>query len=99
MLLAKSSLAGLLMEGGEEELATLLALSDLPDELDTVADADRLRALGLDTETIESLLPALDAARERTALTPADVRDLEQTISDRWADLVRHWTGPRPAER
>ena len=54
MRLAKSSLAGLLLGDGEEELAALLACSDLPDELDTDSDAQGLRVLGLDTDVLET---------------------------------------------
>lgn len=99
MRLAKSSLAGLLLEDGEEELAALLACSDLPEVLDTAADAQGLHELGLDDELLESLLPAHESSTAISGRTPDDARYLEQTISERWADLVRSWTGDRPAEQ
>ncbi len=94
MQLAKSSLAGLLLEDGEEDLAVLIVRSDLPEQLDTDQHAERLGQLGLDTDTLEALLPAVRSEREQSDLTPEQIADLRQAISDRWADLVSHWLRP-----
>jgi hypothetical protein len=87
---AKASLAGLLLEEGEEDLAVLLARSDLPDEIDVDRDAATLTAIGLSGEELHALLPTLrGTAPEGPA---SDMAVLEQTISDRWAHLVDDWT-------
>ncbi|GAA0248156.1 hypothetical protein [Cryptosporangium japonicum] len=91
MRVSKASLAGLLLEEGEEDLAVLLARSDLPDEIDVERDAPALTAIGLSGDELHALLPTITAA---SAEAPAsDMADLEQTISDRWAYLVDDWTG------
>lgn len=90
MRVSKLSLAGLLLEEGEEDLAVLLARSDLPEEIDVERDAATLAAIGLSGDELHALLPTL---RGSVPDGPAsDMAGLEQTISDRWADLVTDWT-------
>ncbi|MFG1925380.1 hypothetical protein [Cryptosporangium sp. NPDC048952] len=91
MLVAKASLAGLLLEEGEEDLAVLLARSDLPDQIDVERDAANLTAIGLSGDELHALLPTITGGTG----PGADMADLEQTISDRWAYLVDDWTGTR----
>jgi hypothetical protein len=89
---AKLSLINLLMEDGEEDLAVLIAHSDLPDELEIERDSARLAELGLTRHELHALLPGItgDAAAE-PRIAADEMAQLEQTISDRWADLVSHW--------
>ncbi|HEX3791000.1 MAG TPA: hypothetical protein VHW44_24260 [Pseudonocardiaceae bacterium] len=92
MKLTKSSLCNLLLAEGEEDLAALVAGSGLPEDLDTDRDAAALAALGLPDEELHALLPAVTGGADaRPGLSPAEMAGLEQTISDRWAQLVRRW--------
>jgi hypothetical protein len=92
--LAKSSLCNTLLAEGEEDLAALLARSDLPDVLDSERDAAALAGLGLATDHLVALLPAVtgNAVSQRS---PEEMAGLEQTISDRWARLVEGWVRAR----
>jgi hypothetical protein len=92
--LTRSSLCGILLERGEEDLAVLVARTDLPEILDTGRDAPALAALGLSEEDLRALLPAVggDPLTADTG-TPREAARLSQTISDRWAHLVSVWTG------
>jgi hypothetical protein len=89
------SLAGLLLEQGEEDLAVLLARSDLPEEIDSEHDADRLRQIGLSDDDLRSMLPAVVARADddRPRLSERQLSLLQRTISERWADLVDQWVG------
>jgi hypothetical protein len=49
---AKSSLVGLLLETGEDDLAAVLAVSDLPDVLDIDRDREALSALGIPVDEL-----------------------------------------------
>jgi len=90
--ISKNSVVGLLLETGEEDLAVLLARSDLPEQLDSDADADRLARIGLGPDEVSSLLPAVTSSgHQRPGLTAREVSALEQAISERWADLVTAW--------
>jgi hypothetical protein len=90
--LAKSSLCNLLLAEGEEDLAALVARSSLPDILDSERDAAGLAALGLDSDELHALLPAITGDLGAEPRVSADeMARLEQTISDRWADLVDEW--------
>ncbi|WP_101524699.1 hypothetical protein [Nocardioides houyundeii] len=104
MLLTKASLCGLLLEEGEEDLAVLLARSDLADQLDTVHDARALAAIGLGEEELRSLLPAIEADPDHVVLSHEEVAAIKHTLSDRWAFLVDVWLGrgaepPRPTSQ
>ena len=90
MRLSRSSLCGVLLDEGEEDLAVLIARADLPEILDSVRDAPALAALGLGEDDLAALLPAVsgDPVMARHGHDP-----LAQTISDRWAHLVSAWTG------
>lgn len=94
MRLSRSSLCGVLLENGEEDLAVLIAAADLPEILDSVRDGTALATLGLDSDELTALLPAVSgdplAADSAAAHQMARV---SQTISDRWAHLVSVWTG------
>jgi hypothetical protein len=89
MRLSRSSLCGILLEGGEEDLAVIIARADLPDVLDTESDGPALAALGLSEEDLRSLLPAVSGD---PADANADMAGRAQTISARWAHLVSIWT-------
>jgi hypothetical protein len=90
--LTRASLCNLLLEEGEEDLAVLVARADLPDILDVHRDGPALAALGLDEDELLAMLPAVKSdPHAKGQLTLAEVADLEQTISDRWADLVTYW--------
>ena len=91
MRLTRSSLCGILLENGEEDLAVLVARADLPEILDTGRDAAALAALGLNEDDLRALLPAVGGDPG----TAEDVAGLSQTISDRWAHLVSVWTARR----
>lgn len=91
MRISKTSVVGLLLENGEEDLAVLLARSDLPDEIDSDVDADRLARIGLSTDEVSALLPAVAGSGRRSGLSAHEHSALEQTISQRWADLVSVW--------
>jgi hypothetical protein len=96
---SKASLAGLLLEEGEEDLAVLVARSGLPEEIDVDRDAATLAAIGLSGDELHALLPTNSgsAAGAPAGAGPRnDMGRLEQTISDRWADLVTDWTGSSP---
>jgi hypothetical protein len=95
MKLARSSLCGLLLEDGEEDLAVLIARADLPDVLDSDTDAPALAAIGLSEEELQALLPAIsaDPARAAEAVKAAQQSaQMSRTISERWAHLVTAWT-------
>ncbi|WP_114423099.1 hypothetical protein [Nocardioides houyundeii] len=102
MLLTKASLCGLLLEEGEEDLAVLLARSDLAEQLDTVHDARALASIGLGEEELRSLLPAIEADPDQVVvLSHEEVAAIKHTLSDRWAFLVDVWLSrggepPRP---
>jgi hypothetical protein len=90
--LSKSSLCNLLLAEGEEDLAALVARSGLPDVLDSERDAEGLAALGLDGDELHALLPAITGDHgAEPQVSPDEMARLEQTISDRWADLVDGW--------
>ncbi|MFI5952684.1 hypothetical protein [Cryptosporangium sp. NPDC051539] len=95
MRVAKASLIGLLMEEGEEDLAVLIARSDLPDYLLTERDAGALASIGLSNDELYALLPGMEGPgrREGEGLSVGDLARLEQTVSDRWAHLVHDWNG------
>ena len=104
MKLARSSLCGLLLEDGEEDLAVLIARAALPDVLDSETDAPALAAIGLSEEELLSLLPAIsadpDKAAEAVRAAEQSAR-VTQTLSDRWAHLVTVWSatnGSGPGE-
>lgn len=91
MQLTRSSLCSLLLGGGEENLAVLIARADLPDILDSTRDAPALAALGLGADELSDLLPAVSGGLpEADSQETAEVR---RTLSDRWANLVSVWTG------
>jgi hypothetical protein len=90
MRLARSSLCSILLEEGEEDLAVLIARADLPDILDSERDAASLASLGLGSDDLAALLPAVTGE----PLTGRRGRDeLAQAVSERWAHLVSAWTG------
>jgi hypothetical protein len=95
MKLARSSLCGLLLEDGEEDLAVLIARAALPDVLDSETDAPALAAIGLSEEELLSLLPAIradpDKAAEAVQAAEQSAR-VTQTLSARWAHLVTVWS-------
>lgn len=96
MELSKSSLCNMLLAAGEEDLAVLLARSELPELLDSERDAPALAVIGLDRDDLAAMLPAVTgnghppSSQERAVL-------MRRTISNRWADLVNQWVdGARP---
>jgi hypothetical protein len=90
MRLSRSSLCGVLLDEGEEDLAVLIAQADLPEILDSDRDAPALASLGLGEDDLAALLPAVSGE----PLTGRHGRDeLAQAVSDRWAHLVSAWTG------
>jgi len=91
--LSRSSLCGILLENGEEDLAVLIAAADLPDILDPVRDAPALALLGLDSGELQALLPAVGGDPSSADGAAHSTAHLSQTISDRWAHLVSVWTG------
>ncbi|HEU5393133.1 MAG TPA: hypothetical protein VFV73_45365 [Streptosporangiaceae bacterium] len=94
MRLSRSSLCGILLEEGEEDLAVLIAQADLPEVLDSDRDAAALAALGLGSDDLAALLPAVSG----DPVTGRRGRDeLAQAVSERWAHLVSAWTVPPPA--
>ncbi|WP_055482173.1 hypothetical protein [Sphaerimonospora mesophila] len=98
MELTRSSLCGFLLEEGEEDLAVLIARSDLPEILDSERHAPALAALGLEEEELLALLPAVSGDPNTAgSLSEEDRARLKRTISDRWAHLVDVWTGVRGA--
>jgi acyl-CoA synthetase (AMP-forming)/AMP-acid ligase II len=94
--LRRSSLCGLLLENGEEDLAVLIARADLPEILDSSRDAPALAALGLSELDLNALLPAVDGAATAAS---AGATEMSQVISDRWAHLVSAWTGGGTGQR
>ncbi|GAA3382596.1 hypothetical protein [Cryptosporangium minutisporangium] len=99
MRLAKASLANLLLEEGDEDLAVLVARSSLPEEIDVERDADTLAAIGLTGDELHALLPTLERSGDAgPQIEPDEMAQLEQTISDRWAHLVSDWTGSSRTE-
>ena len=98
MRLTRSSLCGLLLENGEEDLAVLIARADLPDILDSAEHARTLAELGLSREDLHALLPAVSGDPRAGGGDKAELA--RRTVSDRWADLVSVWTGttrPQPS--
>ena len=96
MRLARSSLCSILLEEGEEDLAVLIARADLPEILDSDRDAAALAALGLGSDDLAALLPAVSG----DPVTGRRGRDeLAQAVSERWAHLVSAWTVSPPAGR
>ena len=90
MRLSRSSLCSILLEEGEEDLAVLIARADLPEILDSDRDAPALASLGLGSDELAALLPAVSG----DPVTARPGRDeLAQAVSDRWAHLVSAWTG------
>jgi hypothetical protein len=90
MRLSRSSLCGVLLDEGEEDLAVLIAQADLPEILDSARDAPALAALGLGEDDLAALLPAV-SGEPLTGRRGGD--ELAQAVSDRWAHLVSAWTG------
>jgi len=96
MRLSRSSLCGILLEEGEEDLAVLIARADLPEILDSERDAAALAGLGLAPDDLAALLPAVSG----DPVTGRHGRDeLAQAVSERWAHLVSAWTVSPPAGR
>ena len=91
MQLTRSSLCSILLEEGEENLAVLIARADLPDILDSTRDAPALAALGLGTDELSDLLPAVSG--DLPAPDSQETAEVRRTLSDRWANLVSVWTG------
>jgi len=89
---SKASLVAMLLEVGEENAAVLLARSDLPDDIDLDSERHSLAAFGLDRDQLDEVVkltigvvgPDDDNAQRRR-------REMEKTISRRWADLVDQW--------
>lgn len=96
MRLSRSSLCSILLEEGEEDLAVLIARADLPDILDSDRDAASLALLGLSSDDLAALLPAV-SGEPATGRRGRD--ELAQAVSDRWAHLVSAWTVSPPAGR
>ena len=93
MDVAKSSLVGLLLENGEDDLAAILAISELPDVLDIDCDGETLRALGIPIDELVAPSVFADVTKRRDNHGDAErTRQMETTISRRWADLVDMWT-------
>jgi hypothetical protein len=90
----KSSLCNLLLADGEEDLAVLIARSQLPELLDSERDAAALAEIGLDHDELVALLPAV-TGDGRGQPSGADAGGMRRTISNRWADLVSQWTDGR----
>src|SRR3954470_17833443 len=92
MRLDKSNLVAMLLEAGEENVAVLLARSQLPDELDTDRDLDTLASFGLDRDQVDEIARLTIGAIEPDDVNVRRRRDqLEKTVSRRWADLVDRW--------
>lgn len=82
----------MLLEVGEENVAVLLARSELPDELDTERDLETLVAFGLDRDQVDEVARVTIGTIEPDDVNTRRRRsELEKTISRRWADLVDHW--------
>jgi hypothetical protein len=88
--LTKSSLCNQLLADGDEDLAVLIARSQLPELLDSERDAAELAAIGLDGDELTALLPAIVG----DGVESSDDARMRRTISTRWADLVDRWTAP-----
>ncbi len=83
----------MLLEGGEENAAVLLARSNLPGIIDTEGDFDALLDLGLDRDHLDEVVRmSVGEAEPDDAHTRRRRDELEKTISRRWADLVDQWT-------
>ena len=93
MRLSRSSLCGVLLANGEEDLAVLIAAADLPEILDSTRDAPALALLGLDSGELRALLPTVSGDSPSVGGAAQETARLAQTISDRWAHLVSVWTG------
>ena len=92
MKIAKSGLASILLEVGEDNAAVLLIRSPLPEELDTERDLGGLSRLGLDLEAVDELIAM---AVERSEGEGDDGERFQHTLSRRYADLVQHWIAGR----
>jgi hypothetical protein len=93
--LSKSSLCNMLLADGEEDLAVLLARSELPELLDSERDAPALAVIGLDHDDLVAMLPAV-TGNGRPSSSGEDAA-LRRTISNRWAELVNQWVDrPQP---
>lgn len=91
---AKSSLVGLLLENGEDDLAAVLAVSELPDVLDIERDRDAMCAMGIPVDELASQPVFAGVTKGRANRGDTDrARQMEATVSRRWADLVDTWTG------
>jgi hypothetical protein len=90
--LTRSSLCGILLGQGEEDLAVVIAHADLPEMLDSGRDAPVLAALGLNEEDLHALLPAVSGDPLTAGAGPSG-ETVRLTISDRWAHLVSVWIG------
>ena len=80
----------MLLEGGEENVAVLLARSTLPEQLDTDRHLETLLEFGLDRDHLDAVLRVTVGAT-----TKPERDDLARTVSRRWSDLVDRWTSPR----
>lgn len=84
----------MLLEGGEENAAVLLARSTLPEFVDTERDLDVLLEFGLEREQLDEVVRMTVGAVEPDDGTVRRRRDdMAQTISQRWAELVDRWQG------
>jgi hypothetical protein len=89
----KSSLVAMLLEGGEENAAVLVARSDLPEHVDTERDLDVLLDFGLDRDQLDEVARmSIGEVEPEDGGTRRRRDELEKTISRRWADLVVRWT-------
>ncbi len=100
MQIAKQSVVALLLGLGEENVAFLLARSELPDTLDTERDLGALADFGLESDDVEELIrSAVDAVATGPGAIEHGER-LDHTVSKRWAVLVGHWVaGATPSDR
>ncbi len=94
MDVAKSSLVGLLLENGEDDLAAILAVSDLPDVLDIDRDGEALCAMGIPVDELAAP-PAFDGMAEyrEDRGDTGWIRQTEAVLSRRCAELVDMWIG------
>lgn len=93
MKVAKASLISMLLEVGEENVAVLLARSQLGDEIDTRVDLGALIQFGLEPEQVDEVVRLVVSALEREDVNTRRRRgEMANTISRRWADLVETWT-------
>ena len=91
MNVAKSSLVGLLLDNGEDDLAVVLAGCSLPDIIDLDRDRDTLCALGIPVDDVTpSVVSAASLTRHDDGGT-VRAELMEATVSRRCADLVDAW--------